>query len=175
MVENNVTIEGARIIFRNFSGEEGKFNPKGKRNFCVLLDEELAKILINDGWNVKYLRPREEDDVPQAYLQVSVSFNPYPPKIVQITSRGKTKIDEDMVHVIDWAEISNVDLVIRPYNWKLSNGSSGVKAYLKTMYYTIVEDEFEIKYSGLPGIPESSINAVIDTQFKEIQEVPLIE
>ena len=172
MVEQNITIEGARVIFRNFSGEEGKFNPKGKRNFCVLLDDDLAKALANDGWNVKYLRPREEGDEPQAYLQVSVSFSPYPPKIVQITSRGKTKIEEDMVHVIDWAEFANVDLVIRPYNWKLSSGASGVKAYLKTMYYTIVEDEFELKYAGLPGIPESSINAVIDTTS---QEIPMIE
>lgn len=172
MVENNIKIEGARIIFRNFSGEEGKFNPKGKRNFCVLLDDDLANVLKADGWNIKYLRPREEDELPQAYMQVAVSFSPYPPKIVQVTSRGMTKIDEDMVHVIDWAEISHIDLVIRPYNWTTSSGGHGVKAYLKTMYYTIVEDEFEMKYAGLPGVPESSINAVIDTTMKE---VPLLE
>ena len=70
MVKENITIEGARIVFRNFSGKEGRFNPPGKKNFCVLLDNELASNLKDDGWNVKWLKPREEDDEPQAYIQV---------------------------------------------------------------------------------------------------------
>ena len=148
MVNKNIVIENARIGFRNFSGEEGRFNPKGKRNFCVFLDTELGEKLQDDGWNIKWLEPREEGDEPQAYLQVAVSYEHFPPKIVQITSRGQTILDEDMVGVLDWAEIENVDLIIRPYNWKV-NGKSGVKAYLKTMYVTIYEDEFAQKYKDI--------------------------
>lgn len=148
MVNKNIVIENARIGFRNFSGEEGKFNPKGRRNFCVFLDTELGEVLQDDGWNIRWLEPREEEDEKQAYLQVAVRYNNIPPKIVQITSRGQTILDEDMVGVLDWAEIENVDVIIRPYNWEVS-GKKGVKAYVKSMYVTILEDEFAHKYNDI--------------------------
>lgn len=156
MVEDNIRIEGARLGFRNFSGEEGRFNPKGRRNFCVFLEEDIAKSMEKEGWNVKWLRPREEGDEPQAYLQVKVVFGKIPPKIVLVTGRGKTRLDEDTVNILDWAEIQNVDLVIRPYNWEV-NGNTGVSAYIKTMYVTLREDEFESKYYDVPDSAASAM------------------
>lgn len=151
MVNKNIVIEHARIGFRNFSGEEGKFNPKGRRNFCVFLDSELGELLQDDGWNVRWLEPRDEEDERQAYLQVAVSYENIPPKIVQITSRGQTILQEDMVSVLDWADIENVDIIIRPYNWEV-NGKKGVKAYVKSMYVTILEDDFAHKYNDIDTI-----------------------
>lgn len=153
---STITIEGARIAFRNFSGKEGKYNPAGKRNFCVLLEEDLAKTLEKDGWNVRWLSPRDEGDDPQGYLQVSVAYGNFPPKIVLVSSKGKTVLGEEEVGILDWAEIDNVDLVIRPYNWEV-NSKSGVKAYLKSLWVTIVEDEFEKKYRD---VPDSAVNAM---------------
>ena len=156
MVEDNIRIEGARIGFRNFSGEEGRFNPKGRRNFCVFLEEDIAKDMEKEGWNVKWLQPREEGDEPQAYLQVKLVFGKIPPKIVLVTGRGKTRLDEDTVNILDWAEIQNVDLVIRPYSWEV-NGNTGVSAYIKTMYVTLREDEFESKYYDVPDSAASAM------------------
>lgn len=155
-VNNNIIIENARIVFRNFSGEEGKFNRKGDRNFCVLLDHDLSEALISDGWNVRYLKPREEGDELQAFLQVKVSFANIPPKIVLVTSKRKTTMNENMINVLDWAEIKNVDLVVRPYNWDIS-GKTGVKGYVKSMYITIYEDEFSEKYENVPDSAVSSL------------------
>jgi len=148
--DNTILMEGVQIIFRNFSGKEGQYNREGDRNFAVLLDEKVAKDLSIDNWNVKWLKPRDEDedDSPQAYLQVSVNFKGRPPRIVLITSRGRTNLDEGSVEMLDWADIKNVDLIIRPYEWTV-NGKSGIKAYLQSIYVTIEEDALEMKYSEL--------------------------
>lgn len=139
---DNIRIDGARIIFRNFAGEEKQFNPKGQRNFCVLIAPEDAYALKEIGWKIKVLQPREEGDVEQPYLPVAVRFSSYPPKIVMVTSRGQTQLTEETVALLDTAEISNVDIIIRPYEWEPGK----IKAYVKTMYVTIEEDELEQKY-----------------------------
>lgn len=144
----NISVENARIIFRNFAGKESKFNAKGKRNFCLVLDNDVAEDLKDIGWNIKYLSPRDPDDVPQAYLQVAVAFDNFPPKIWLITGGKKTELNEETVSVLDYAEIENVDVIVRPYIWEV-NGKSGVKAYVKNMYVTIAENEFEKKYQNL--------------------------
>lgn len=152
---SNIVMENAQIRFRNFSGKEGRFNPAGRRNFCVLLTDDIVDSLIRDGWNIKYLNPRDEDEAPQPYIQVSVNFDNIPPKVWLITSRGKTLLDEESVNMLDWAELQSVDLIIRPYQWEM-NGKTGVKAYLKSGYFTIVEDEFESKYYD---VPDSALNS----------------
>jgi hypothetical protein len=156
MVKNNIVIENARIGFRNFSGDAGKFNPAGRRNFCVFLENDFAKVLEEDGWNVRWLQPKDDGGDLVPYLQVAVSYDNIPPKILLISSKGKTILDETTVNLLDWAEIKEVDLIIRPYNWNVS-GKSGVKAYVKSMYVTIVEDEFESKYYDVPDSAAGSI------------------
>lgn len=163
-VTNNINIENAYIMFRNFAGKEGKFNPAGRRNFCVRLDDpKLVKVLERDGWNVRYLKARDEGEEDTPYLQVSVSYARRPPKVLLISSHGQTRLDESTIDTLDWAEIKTADVVINPYNWEV-NGKSGVKAYLNALYVTIVEDAFANKYTNDPKTTQPEMD-VEDTDI----------
>ena len=153
-VTKNLVIENAHLLFRNFSGRENKYNRAGQRNFCVYIDNPVeAQKLINDGWNIRVRPPREDGEEPRYYLQVAVSFDNIPPTVYMITKhKKKVKLDEESIETLDFAEICNVDLTIRPYNWIIQEGTknekSGVKAYLRSLYVVIEEDEFAEKYAG---------------------------
>ena len=64
------------------------------------------------------------------------------------SSKRVTYLDEVTVGQLDTAAIKNVDLMIRPREWSAA-GKSGVKAYLKTAYITIEEDDLDLKYAAL--------------------------
>lgn len=144
-VSRNLTVENARIAFRNFAGKESKFNRAGARNFCIIFDRETGEGLAEDGWNVRMLQAREEGDDPSYALSVSVAFGNIPPHIYMISGRTKVELDEGSINCLDYAEIINVDAVVRPYNWEV-NGKTGVKAYVQTLYVEVQEDKFSSKY-----------------------------
>lgn len=159
--DGTLVMEDARIVFRNFAGKEGMYNREGDRNFCVLLDENLAQQMAADGWNIKTLKSREEGEPGTPYLQVSVSYKGRPPTMVLMTSKGRTQISEDECEILDWVEIRSVDLIVRPYHWNVS-GKSGVKAYLKSFWVIIEEDPLTLKYSDVPEIGAAPVPAAIE-------------
>lgn len=182
--DGQLLMENAEILFRNFSGKEGMYNAEGDRNFCVLLDDETSKQLVEDGWNVKTLRARDEDEEPQAYIQVSVKYRGRsgntvrPPTIVLVTSKGRTALSEAECELLDWVDIKNVDLIVRPFEWAV-NGKTGIKAYLKSIYVTIQEDALQLKYADVPQLDggsgmleiDSGDDGVLDAEFTEESDV----
>lgn len=151
---NTIMFQDAQIIFRNFAGKEGQYNKEGDRNFCLILPPDLAAQMDADGWNIKTLKPREADDQPTPYLQVSVGFKIRPPRVVVVTSVGRVDVSEEEMELLDWVDIKKVDLVIRPYHWGPigPEKKTGTKAYLKSLFITIDEDPLEIEYNKIPEI-----------------------
>lgn len=156
-----ITFEDCRIAYRNFKGAGGEYNREGDRNFCLLLEPTIAEQMAADGFNVKQLKPREEDDLPQDYIQVKLRFKKpdepgRPPRVVLVTSAGNTNLDEDTVAMLDWVDIVKVDLNIRPYHWQVRD-DSGVSAYVRDIYVTIEEDILEARYRDAPDSAKKAI------------------
>jgi hypothetical protein len=146
---NNINIEGANIIWKNFSGERDRFNP-GKRGFSVVIDDTvMVDELKQEGWNVKE-RPLQEgaDASEQEWtLPVKLNMNRYT-QVWLIVGNHKTLLNEDTVAQLDVVDIVDCDLSIRPYEWEMS-GRTGITAYVDSMYVTIRENKFAEKYADL--------------------------
>lgn len=157
MAKNNyvpqIKLENCKIIFRNFSGKPTEYNRAGgKRTFGVVIDdEEFAISLKDEGWNVKPLKRRDDDESQKYYMSVVVRYHGDPsrdPKIYTYTSRKRTLMNEDTVGSIDYADIVNADVIISPSFWTRDDGSRGIAAYASTVHITLEDDPFGDKYSA---------------------------
>ena len=159
-----ITIRNAQLFKTNFSGKEiPPYNPEGRRNFCVFIDDlKVAEDMEKDGWNIRWLEPKQEGDERRAFVSVAVNFNNIPPKIVLITSKGQTRLGEEEVGMLDWAEKTNVDLTINPRLWD-DDGRRRIKAYLRTMMVSIYEDDLEREIDEMyDNAPVGAMDAVTD-------------
>lgn len=143
----NITLENVTIAFRNFAGKEAMYNAAGDRNFAILLDEDRAEQLLRDGWNVKRLKPRDDDEYGQPFIHVTVSYKARPPKIGVVTSKGLRYYTEDMIEMLDWVDIEVADVTLNPYEWAV-NGKFGVKAYVQSLFIKILEDYLQMKWES---------------------------
>lgn len=151
--DGTITIEDVQILYTNFSGKPSPFNKDGSRNFCVLLTEEVAGVLAEDGWNVKATKPRDEGDEPRPYLKVTLGYKYKPSRVTLITSKGRQDLPEDMLDMLDMVDIAKVDLIIRPFEWVMMKGTpqetSGIAAYVKSLWVVLEEDELDLKYADV--------------------------
>jgi len=156
----SVMIEDAKLIFRNFTGLAKEFNSEGDRNFSVVLEPAVAEKLKVDGWRVKQLRSREEDEPGDYHLKVKVNYKTgRPPRCVMIapSSGTRTELGSEEISLFDAADILKADLILNGYWSEMAGG--GYTAYLKTLFVTIREDELEIKYNEKTGRHEYNIQS----------------
>lgn len=146
----SITIQDAKILFRNLAGQERQYNSEGTRNFSVVLSPEEADEYKKRGWRVKQLKPQEDGTPGDYHLKVNVNYKTgRPPRVVLLTSQGRTDLGPDEVAMIDVADIEKADLVLNGWYSDLNGG--GYSAYLKTMFVKIREDELELLYASVPA------------------------
>lgn len=148
---NMLFIEDAQIIFKNFSGKPGKYNDEGVRSFAVVLeDKELVENLQNDGWNVKPLKPLEDDPTERFYLPVAVSYKNIPPSVTVFMGGSKAKLSEDNISELDCQKIIKADVYIAPSSYiSRVTGEERVKAYLRSMAVFVELDPIAAKYENI--------------------------
>jgi hypothetical protein len=160
MALGNVTIEDATLVLRNFTGKAGDFNAEGDRNVGVILPDDLAQAMIEDGWPVKQFKAREEGEIGSFWIPASVKYIDKngdkvrtPPRVVMITQTkhglNRTPLGEGEVEMLDWMNIKSADVIIRPYEYVVS-GRAGVKAYVQSLFVNVELDELEQKYADVP-------------------------
>lgn len=132
-------------IWRNFSGRPTSLNPKGgNRYFTIDLNKsQLIEIgndaigwrlvndiqeLINDGWKIKIYDARDKypDSIPNANLNVIVSYEHKKPAIYQHLDDVKLELDQDTIGGLDNAWIDKAQI-------KLGH-SKAMTAYLNTAH-----------------------------------------
>lgn len=147
----DVVLENVSLKFLNFSGRIDQYNANGRRKFSVVLPPEVARDMEKDGWNVKWPKPRPDfpdDDPFDPTLAVEASYRIFSPQITVVLGKRRVNYTEDMLDLLDTADIINVDLVIQPSFYDNPTGA-GVKAYLKKAFITIEEDVLDKKYAHL--------------------------
>ena len=91
---DNIIVENAHIIWKNFAGEPGPYNRSGDRSFTVVFeDPQIAQELLAIGWNVRMKEPKEEGDIPFYTLQVAVKYDFYPPNVFLVNGKKKELLD----------------------------------------------------------------------------------
>lgn len=147
----SINFEDARITFRNFRGEKGRYNKEGDRNFNLILTEEQADIVRGEGLRVKVKAPTEEYPDPLRTVAVKVSYRRIAPIIEMITNRGKVVLTEDTVGELDYQRFKKVDLSINVSRYINVDGEPSATAYLDSMYVTVMENALADKYRDVPN------------------------
>lgn len=178
LVNGNLNVEGAGMIYKNFSGKPTKVNPAGgKRTFSLVLTKELAERLFDAGWNVKVKEVRDqqvegepsrtvnwddflsryENEFDHALIYTEIVVNEhseYPPKIYKISEfngeKSMTLLPPEQWYRLDENELMNIDLVIHPYTHGRSIANPDAKkGYLKSMYVVAQPvNAIDGKYAG---------------------------
>ena len=149
-----ISIENTRFIFMtNFSGdpERDRYGSDARRANIIIPDEDMARDLLNEGFNVKTTKPRpgsdEEDFVPEYYVSIKVNYDSdWPPRIFLVAGDAEpVLLDEDTVSEIDRCYVRNVNVVLNPYHNKRTGNSS---LYVRTMYVEqdLDDDPFAHRY-----------------------------
>lgn len=151
MRTNLVIVENGKFIFdTNFAGDTKKdrFGSDERKANLVIPDIDLARELIDDGFNVRLTKPRvgeEEGFVPRYFVKVKLNYkSTWPPKVYLVTDEDKSVLlDEESVACLDDIWVDRVNAVLNRYE-----GPNGKSLYVKSMevYQKVDDDPISAKY-----------------------------
>lgn len=120
LVNGDLKVENAVIFKTNFEGRPTDYVPQGgRRTFLLALTKDMADVMSDEGWNVKYREPKVEGDDPLIFTEIVVNMDSkWPPKVVLYSDfhgrKSANNLDRETIGQLDHIEIANVDLIIHP-------------------------------------------------------------
>lgn len=150
---DDVELEDVRVkwAFSHFDGREDTFNNEGDHNFKIILPEETAMALADEGWAIKTLPGYEEGDPPEYLLTIKISYKYEAPKIYLIKGNRKIRATQRDLADIRRDTCEQLDVIITPSRW-VNGPRSGISAYAKELYAKVRESRFSEKYSDYEEI-----------------------
>lgn len=135
----NTVIEGIERMFTtNFAGNPNRYG-QTVRNFGIVLTQESAEQLENEGWSVKHYG--EEEDLPVLYVTIKYGIDKngnVKPNIYRCLDGDALHMDEEMVGSLDEDNITNANLMINPYWGPRKNKEvDAPTAYLEVGYFEV--------------------------------------
>lgn len=150
-----VTIEGTRLMFRNFAGAKTQYNREGDRNFHVVIDAETAAKMDKDDWFIKVNAPKNEGDDTIYTIKVRIGEKDEPPVYVIGENKKPIRLHKAQFKRIDRLNIINVDVVFHQANGTFEyQGREYHSAYLDKIYINILEDDLDKKYGIYDETPD---------------------
>ena len=169
--DRELVVENAVIMWTNFGGNPTKYNPAGgRRTFDLVMTERIAIMLDADGWNIKTIRGKTEDD-PTMYV-TEIAVNPRSNMSVYLCEEvnGKKyryRVKPEDLAVLDTYQYSDVALLIHPYvHGRENSAGSTIKGYLRQMNLVRMnEDYFRDRYQEYANEESPT--------FPPVEEVPV--
>lgn len=148
-----VTLENAKVKWKNFSGKPTDINPAGgRRNVGIYLPDDAAHDMLQHGWNVKVENKNDEADPDVYYIEARVNFktndnsSSLDPKVFMVTGRKINRLDTQSIVELDSNRITSLDVTLTPSFWEM-RGFSGITAYVDELYATIERSILGNKYA----------------------------
>lgn len=151
MVDGNIRVENAIIIYTNFRGAPTNLNPAGgKRTFSLCLTQEWADRL-KDNWNVKMIELDNGERLYHTEIVVN-DQSQYPPKLYLLSdfmgSKTMTLLQPELYKKLDSDMIVNLDLEIHPFIHGRGGNPNATKGYLKNLWAQLQSvNDFGGKYA----------------------------
>lgn len=148
-----IELEDVKVkwAFSHFDGREDTYNGEGDHNFTIMLSDEDADRLREDGWAIRTMPGYEEGDPPENLLKVKISYKYEAPKIFLIKGERKLRADERDLRDIRRDTCEQLDVIIRPSRW-VNGKNSGITAYVKELYAKVKVSRFSEKYNDFQEI-----------------------
>lgn len=148
----NETIFNAKIIFKNFKGEETAYNKKGDRNCVIVFKEEqreLAEEMLAKGWPVKRKEGYNDPDAVEYHVKAKLKTDlpaNLKPKCFWVNGEDKqrTEIPPENYDELDKTWFGRVDMTIRAFAYARQIGKNvdeGYSVQIFRMYVTPVEGQ----------------------------------
>ena len=144
--DNKWCVKDCGIIFPNFSGRAGRFNPEGSRNFNIrITDPAIAQELINDHFNVRLLNKLDEDAPDNWAMKVNLVWKidqktgkKRGPLVKEVFENRTAELNDENIHALDQMTVKKCTVEFHAYEYEKGKCS----AWMDRAKFWVVDDWF---------------------------------